>query len=615
MADPVAAFLAQAGQDVNTVLADVNKILNPATTVVSEPYVAPSTPDGQIIGSDEVIKELQFGTSPQSIIDFGFNATVDIVIYLEKDNTLPSSDSLGNNTVQFNVTNWVTGTTARFYLDRDYSVKILTNYPVGGITALNNFSKNINLRLVYNLKTKSAVTPGLTGATPVTGSVAVTSLTNSNDFTDYLALLANGSDSTISFYDSISQTVVKTISMPMSTSISYLTVTDDGSYLLATDTLSNTLLILNNINYSLVAQVGLNGGTNPIAIAITPDNKTAFVANNSSNTVSVIDLINNELISTINLSFGTDYSPQGLATAITASSNNNLIAVSIDSNGTTSNYGGIIIIDRASFTIQNSIILQGHDFKDIAISPDSRYVYASSYNGSFKGIYKYDILNLSSSTEIFTDNVQKIALSPDGLTLYATLPLVNEVAIIDADNLVDTNTIYLNGSPLAISVSPDGSQVYSACDNNLMYITDATSLETIASPAISSNIKSVYLTYSFIITPVQPVAISQNALPNSYYNPIYSSLTNSFTFSSFKVSHLEVNSSTAIQLPNNSCKYVLVKNQNSNTNTAYLGDSSVTTTTGIEVIPNQTFGMPLSNSNLLFAIGNGNLVLDIMTFS
>ena len=74
-------------------------------------------------------------------------------------------------------------------------------------------------------------------------------------------------------------------------------------------------------------------------------------------------------------------------------------------------------------------------------------------------------------------------------------------------------------------------------------------------------------------------------------------------------------STTAIQLTSAQSSYVLIENLLSSNNSVYIGNSSVTTSSGLQLLKGQTFGMPVSNPNIFYLISDGTATVQVMVLN
>ena len=74
-------------------------------------------------------------------------------------------------------------------------------------------------------------------------------------------------------------------------------------------------------------------------------------------------------------------------------------------------------------------------------------------------------------------------------------------------------------------------------------------------------------------------------------------------------------STTVIQLTSAKSSYVLIENLLSSKNSVYIGNSSVTTSSGLQLLKGQTFGMPVSNPNIFYLISDGTATVQVMVLN
>lgn len=109
----------------------------------------------------------------------------------------------------------------------------------------------------------------------------------------------------------------------------------------------------------------------------------------------------------------------------------------------------------------------GCSAKALAISPNGRYVYASTYSFGNSNIVKiptrYKYLP-ERQVKLPIDGLPEeqpwaMAISPDNHWLYMTMSQ-NNVNIIDLNTFELANTIVVGGNPRGIAITPDGKYAY-----------------------------------------------------------------------------------------------------------------------------------------------------------
>jgi YVTN family beta-propeller protein len=225
------------------------------------------------------------------------------------------------------------------------------------------------------------------------------------------------------------------------------------------------------------ADIGV--GSVPTDVAFSPDGRFAYVTNQGSGNIGVIEVAASRQITTIQVEgapFRVVVSRDG--STVIASSNADKIfvidaatrlvvrsvSVCADPNGLAINKSGrllhvgcptdgrLMTVDLQSFGVTRSA--QSAAVQEILLSPDEQELYVARLSGGL------EIRRASDLTLIATvDNVPStfgMALSPDGMQLYATETLLGTVAVIDRGSRQRVATIQTGGAPRRVAFSRRG---------------------------------------------------------------------------------------------------------------------------------------------------------------
>jgi YVTN family beta-propeller protein len=215
-------------------------------------------------------------------------------------------------------------------------------------------------------------------------------------------------------------------------------------------------------------------GTEPKGIAVTLDGTKAYVSNTGDfstpgNTVTVLNLVTGTTITTLTVGSG----PQ--AAVLNPAGTKVYVANRVS--------GTVSVISTASNTVTNTITVGVGAF-GIAFTPDGTKAFVSRYSAA--GII--DVIDTSTETNIasITDAPawsEGVAVSPNGLTLYATGSNNDALYLINANTYVVSATSYPVGHfPTSVRVSPEGLSVYvvnEGATNSTVSVFDAAGLSVV----------------------------------------------------------------------------------------------------------------------------------------
>jgi YVTN family beta-propeller protein len=146
----------------------------------------------------------------------------------------------------------------------------------------------------------------------------------------------------------------------------------------------------------------------------------------------------------------------------------------------------------------------GQEPSELVVSPDSKCVYAANtvFPGE-NGIVQ--VIDTTSNTVTATINVasnvllNKIAITPDGSTLYVTEFEGNNLWVINTATQQVTNPVTFTIFPNGIAISPDGTQLYACLEDGTLQIID-TATNKITSSIVIGKTPSHY-PWSAVFTP------------------------------------------------------------------------------------------------------------------
>ncbi len=278
-----------------------------------------------------------------------------------------------------------------------------------------------------------------TGETPVSFNTSGTAI---EGLFAYVASLFN---SRVLVIRVSNHTIEKTISTNPPRSAA---VTPDGGFVYVTNPNNDRVSVIDTSTNTVTASITV--GDQPYVVAVSPNGAYVYVSHYSASPVYVIRTADNTVIDTIAGGY-------------------NGIVVSPDSNHVYVTYGNNILdIRTVDHKVIDSIAVGGVPYS-VAVSPDSKFVYATSYQND-----TVSVIRTSDNTIIETvgvgDHPYGLAITPDGSAVYVTSFYDGTVTVIrTSDNTVSD---IINIPPLTATV-PRLSNVAVTPDSRYVYVTDA----------------------------------------------------------------------------------------------------------------------------------------------
>jgi phospholipase C len=220
-----------------------------------------------------------------------------------------------------------------------------------------------------------------------------------------------------------------------------------------TGLVGGNVAIVDAATYTVASAIE-SGMTNPYGIVATPDGSKLYVTNSGTNTVSVIDVATNAVSSDITVGLY----PHGIAIAPNGAS------VYVANTGPDTGADGapgpggsntVSVIDVATGAVTKTIDV-GQAPKIVVVSADSSTVYVSCRDA----VYVIDAASASVSGWDWLAESHGLAVSPDGSTLFATLPETNKLAVVDTAKASLEASVAVGTLPWNIALSSDGSYAY-----------------------------------------------------------------------------------------------------------------------------------------------------------
>jgi YVTN family beta-propeller protein len=214
------------------------------------------------------------------------------------------------------------------------------------------------------------------------------------------------------------------------------------------NSLGSVVEVIDTLSHTVVKTIsGFNG---PGSIAVTPDGTTAYVANRTGTTVSLIDTATNTISGTV-AGFS---QPKSLAIA----PDGKHVYVSDYAAGT------IDVIDTATNTVSATVAVGTHP-DGVVVAPDGGRVYAAVTTADFV-IGAVAVIDTTSNTVTASITVgttpTRLAVTPDGAKVYVTNYYSDNVSVIATATDSVSATVATGDRPSSVAVSPDGTQAYIA---------------------------------------------------------------------------------------------------------------------------------------------------------
>lgn len=290
------------------------------------------------------------------------------------------------------------------------------------------------------------VPPAAQAATIVTGTIAVglspTGLVVSPDGSRlYVAIAGDGK---VKVINTATNLVIETITVgavPQGVAIS-----PDGTRLYVTNTGSGTVSVINTETYAIEATILV--GNQPIGIAVSPTAARLYVSNSGDDTVSEIDTGSNTLSHLIPVGDG----PYGVA----VSRSGLLLYVANKFSG---NLSMFTTADR--LPTERSPLFFGGSPQGIAASPAGDFAYLTLY--SAESLIEIDMGNRGGGTSGFARvgfDHSGVAVSPDGMRVYATNSVLNTLTIVDPVTKAVSATVGVGRGPSGVATSSVGGRIY-----------------------------------------------------------------------------------------------------------------------------------------------------------
>ncbi len=205
---------------------------------------------------------------------------------------------------------------------------------------------------------------------------------------------------------------------------------------------NGTVSVIDTVTGTVIDTITV--GTFPAAIAISPNRRTVYVGNNTTNNISVIDTITNTVRTTI--------------PAITVPRGLTLLPDASELWVTNNSVNTVTVIDTETLQTITTVPV-GSSPSQIATHPDGSTVYvANQIDGT---VSELDVASRSvTDTVAVGSNPLGMKVLPDGSEVWVANAIDNTVSVIDTATFAVTNTIAVGTQPSDVALAPDGSTAY-----------------------------------------------------------------------------------------------------------------------------------------------------------
>lgn len=217
------------------------------------------------------------------------------------------------------------------------------------------------------------------------------------------------------FYDADSNELINKVSV--GSHPAHVVFTDDGNYVLVSNTDKNNVSIIDAKTYKLIQTV--DTGKGPHGFRISADSKYAYVANNESDTVSVIDIAALKEIKQIKVG-------------------NNPVTTAVSGDGklllaTLNSENALAIVDLATDEVKTMAV--GNGPAQVYIQKDGKYAFVANQGTEEKPTNTLSKIDMASRTVAATievgDGAHGIVEADNNAYIYVTNMYDNTVSVID----------------------------------------------------------------------------------------------------------------------------------------------------------------------------------------
>ncbi|WP_070000012.1 YVTN family beta-propeller repeat protein [Cellulosilyticum sp. I15G10I2] len=237
------------------------------------------------------------------------------------------------------------------------------------------------------------------------------------------------------FYDTNTRDLVK--QMELGKHPAYIVFTEDGKYVLVTDSKDNNVSILDAKTYEVLNTIAVGKGPN--GFRISKDSKFAYIANMEEDTVSVIDIENSKEIKKITVG------ETPVTTAITSDGKTLLVTVSSEN--------VLAVINLATDAIEK--IAVGTNPAQVYLQSDDQYAFVANQGTKESPSNTVSKIDMGTKTVIATTETGKgahgVVVTNDNKYVYVTNKYENTISVIDNTTGQVISTVQVDEGPNGIS--------------------------------------------------------------------------------------------------------------------------------------------------------------------
>ncbi len=280
-------------------------------------------------------------------------------------------------------------------------------------------------------------------------------------------------------------TGVVPLSVLMTPDERYLFVANTGG-VISTD--ENRLTVIETATHQVAAVIEVDIG--PLDLTVSADGQLVYVTNSESKSISVIDVASLTRRTRIRVPISGERGPYGVAIH---PDGKRLYVTDINGNQ-------VLIVDTARrATIGRIDVIE--DPRSLVISADGTRLYVSGGDFDDDGDGGISVIDTESESVVTTlrmdGGIFRLALSPDGLRLYATDRANAQLVVVDVaqNRVVNSVQVLPEGEETRdLFVSRDGSQIYVANQNsNELVIFDAESFQILRTLSFEDRPRGIAL--------------------------------------------------------------------------------------------------------------------------
>jgi YVTN family beta-propeller protein len=248
---------------------------------------------------------------------------------------------------------------------------------------------------------------------------------------------------------------------------------------------SAEVAVIDTSTNQVVTQIPV--GDTPIRIATTPDQLKAFVADELAGTISVLDTVARTNIATIRV-----YRKPG-ELEVTPDGRHLWVVHQAHLDGDPL-HSPVAVIDTATNSLINTVLIPGQGDKDILFTLDGRFAYIANPSAG-----EVDVIDTTTYqlTTIHTPGfARRLCISPSGDRVYVSNNGNNSISVIDTATQQVITTIPVGRRPLGNAVTPNGEEVYvTNAQDGTVSVIDTTTLTVIATIPTGIRPQRVVITH------------------------------------------------------------------------------------------------------------------------